>query len=55
MEITSVIAKWSSAYRDITAQQFGYWMDGWKAIEKQIQDAPKFEVPKYDMFSFWKK
>ena len=50
MEFTSVITKWSSAYRDIAAQQFGYWMDGWKAWEKAVQDVPKFET-----FNFWKK
>ena len=50
MNYKDVFAQWSSAFRDITATQFGYFMDGWKSIEKQIQDSTKV-----DWTNFWKK
>lgn len=50
MNYQEVIAHWSSAYRDIAATQFGYFMDAWKNAEKQIQDGYK-----HDWLAFWKK
>ena len=45
MNYKDVFAQWSTAYRDIAATQFGYFMDAWKTLEKAAQDAP----------TFWKK
>lgn len=50
MNYQDVFARWSAAYRDITATQFGYFMDGWKTMEKNVQDSTKF-----DWYSIWKK
>ena len=50
MNYKEVFAQWSSACRDIAATQFGYFMDGWKSMEKQFQDTTKV-----DWTSFWKK
>ncbi len=45
MNITNMYSQWSAAFRDITAAQFGLFMDGWKTMEKNLQDGS----------SFWKK
>ena len=50
MNYKDVFAQWSAAFRDITAAQFGLFMDGWKTAEKQVQDNSKF-----DWYTIWKK
>ncbi len=50
MNFTNMYSQWSAAFRDITAAQFGLFMDGWKTMEKNMQDNTKA-----DWYSIWKK
>ena len=50
MNFNNVYAQWSAAFRDLAAAQFGLFMDGWKVMEKNMQDGTKA-----DWFTLWKK
>lgn len=41
MNFTNTYTQWSTAFRDLVTAQFGLFMDGWKAMEKSVQDWKK--------------